>query len=387
MTDASADVAVIGGGAVGASTLFHLADRHDATGVLFEKSQLGAGSTSKAAGGVRNTFTSTANIAIGNRAIEYFRNFEDNVGEPLEFRQNGYMYLFHSEEAADRWRDRGDLFRRHDVEAELLSPSEAADEFPPLDADAIRGALFGPECGHVDPHTLTQGFATAAVDRGATVHTGTAVTDILVEGGAVTAVESEAGTHEVDAVVNAAGPWAPRIGEMVGVDVPIDLLIRRIMVTSPLPDAAGPLVIDPERSCYFSAERDGWLLVCDTGEDIHDVDDPDAASDRQIGYDYYLAATETVSELVPGLTDLSVRNGWSGLQSHTPDGQAIIGQTGVDGFYLACGFSGHGVQQSPCVGAAMADLIATGRTDWLDTEPFSPGRFDDPGRGDAEEMA
>lgn len=385
--DRTLDVAVVGGGAIGTSTLFHLAADHDVRGILFEKGQLGSGSTGKAAGGVRNTFTSPANIAVGNRAIEYFRNFADRVGEEVPFRQDGYMYLFHSEAAAERWRDRAALFRRHGVGAELLSPAGAAEKFPPLDADAIGGALFGPDCGHVDPHRLTQAFGRAATERGATVHTGTAVTDVRVEDGAVAAVETETGTHEVDAVLNAAGPWAARVAGMVGLDVPLDLLVRRIVVLEGLSDADGPLAIDPERECYFGAEPDGSLLVCNTGEDIHDIEDPDAATDQRVGYDYHLATAETVSELVPALPDLSVRNGWSGLQTHAPDGHAIVGPTAIDGFYLGCGFSGHGVQQSPVVGGALADMMVRGGTDRVDAAAFSPARFEEAAAGRTEEMA
>jgi len=381
------DVAVVGGGAVGASILFHLVANHDVRGVLFEKGQLGSGSTSKAAGGVRNTFTSPANVAVGNRAIEYFQEFEDRVGRELPFRQNGYMYVYHSESAASEWRDRAELFRRHGASARVLSPEEAAGKFPGLAAEAIEGALFGPDCGHVDPHRLTQAFGQAATERGATVHTGTAVTDVRVEDGTVTAVETGHDTHEVDAVVDAAGPWAPRIAEMVGVEVPIDLLVRRIMVLDGAPTTTGPLVIDPELSCYFGAEPDGSLLVCNTGEDIHDIDDPDAASDDEVGYDYYLSAAEVVSELLPGVADLGVRNGWSGLQSHTPDGHAIVGPTDVTGLYLACGFSGHGVQQAPVVGAAVADMLVEGDTDRIDTGAFALDRFEDPEAGLVEEMA
>jgi sarcosine oxidase subunit beta len=375
MSETSFDVAVIGGGAVGTSTLFHLADEYDPRGVLFERGQLGEGSTGKAAGGVRNTYTTPVNIEIGNRAIEYFQNFADNVGEDLAFEQTGYMYLYHSREAETEWRERAQYLRAFDVTTEIHSPEEAARAFPSLDATEIRGAMYAPDCGHVDPHSLTQAFGRAAVDRGATIHTGTAVTDVVVEDGAVAAVETQAGTYEVDAVLNAAGPWAARVGAMAGVDVPIELLIRRIMVTSTIDQTTGPLVIDPERECYFKVESNGSLLVCDTGQDIHDVGDPDGATDGQVGYDYYLRTTEKVQRLVPALADLEVRNGWSGLQSHTDDGNAIVGPTDVDGFYLACGFSGHGVQQAPVVGGAMADLLIAGETDRFDVGKLSLDRF------------
>lgn len=388
MADHSAEVAIVGGGAIGTSVLFHLANRHDMTdAVLFEKNQLGSGSTGKAAGGVRNTFSNEMNIELGNRNIEFFQNFEEEVGEDLEFRQTGYMYLFHDQEHERMWRDRASFYADHDVNAEVIDPNEAAEIFEHIDPSAFEGALYAPDCGHVDPHRLTQAFGKAAVDRGTTVKTKTAVTDVTVADGRVTELESEAGTYEVNKVVNAAGPWASRFGQMAGVDIPIDLMMRRIMVTSPVEDSNSPLILDEERECYFESEKNGSLLVCDMEQDVHDIENPDTAVAENIGYDYYLTATKKVERLVPKLGELDVINGWAGLQSHTPDGHAILGPTDVKGYLLACGFSGHGVQQSPTVGAAMADLLVEGETDVLDVEHLSLGRFADGNRIEPEEMA
>ena len=378
MSDGSPRIAVVGGGAIGTSTLFHLVDRHDVEdAILFEKNQLGSGSTSKAAGGIRNTFTSELNVAMGRRNIDFFANFEDGVGRELEFRQTGYDYLFHSESAEADWRDRKAFFDGHGVASELRSPAETADLFPPLDPSAIGGSLLGTDCGHVDPHTLTQAFAGAAVDRGATVETKTEVRDVHTDDGGVTAVETEDDRYEVDYVVDAAGPWAGRVAKTVGLDVPLELLVRKIMVTSALEtDADAPLFIDPELNCYFLPEQNGSLLVCDMDQDVHDVEDPDAVQSGEIGYDYYLDASEKLEQLVPAITELDVINGWAGLQTHTPDKHAIVGPTPVEGFLIACGFSGHGVQQSPSAGAALADLVATGETDVFDVSHLALERFD-----------
>jgi sarcosine oxidase subunit beta len=388
MSGQSVEVAIVGGGAIGTSVLFHLAERHGVTdAVLFEKDQLGSGSTSKAAGGIRNTFTGEANIELGNRNIEFFEAFEENVGTELEFRQNGYMYLYHTEEAEQTWRERESFFNAHGANAELLTAAEATEVFPHLDPAEFRGALFAPDCGHVDPHRLTQAFGKAATDRGATIETKTSVTDVTVTDGSVSSVQTDAGRYEVDKLLNAGGPWASRLGGMVGVDIPIELMIRRIMVTSPVSDGGSPLVIDPEMECYFSAEQNGSLLVCDMEQDIHDVTDPDTAVSNEIGYEYYLSTSEKVSTLVPEILELDVINGWGGLQSHSPDGHAIIGGTDVEDFFVACGFSGHGVQQSPTVGAALADLLVEGETDVLREDHFSLDRFESDHRVDPERMA
>lgn len=388
MVESSPEVAIVGGGAIGTSILFHLVKRHGVTdAVLFEKDQLGSGSTSKAAGGIRNTFTTEMNIELGNRNIEFFNNFEEEVGKPLDFRQTGYMYLFHDDEHERQWRERAAFYSDRDVRAEILSPEEAADIFEPLNAEEVSGALFAPDCGHVDPHMLTQALGKSATERGATVKTKTSVTDIITEDEQVVGVEAEDGNYEVDTVVNAAGPWAHRVAEMVGVEVPIDHMVRRIMVTSPAGDPGSPLIIDPERECYFKTEQNGSMLVCDQGQDIHDIDDPDTAVGGEISYSYYLDASETVKPLVPVITDLDVINGWAGIQSHTPDGHAVLGPTDVEGFLLACGLSGHGVQQAPSIGAAIADLIVEGETDVFNVDHLSIGRFEDGNLIEPEGMA
>lgn len=377
MTGQSARVAIIGGGAVGTSVQFHLARDHGITDtVLFEKDQLGSGSTSKAAGGIRNVFTNPANVRLGNRSLDYFRSFEAETGHPLEFHDTGYMYVYHSEEAERHWRDLRDSLVDLDVSADILSPDEVAEAVPPLDPTEIRGGLYAADCGRVDPHSVTQAFGKATADLGATVHTKTAVTDVRTRDGEVHAVESEAGTYEVDHVVNAAGPWAPAVGRMVGVEVPIELLLRRIMVTSDVGHGNCPLVIDEERECYFETERNGSMLVCDMAADDHDLAVPDGVQADDVGYDYYLSTLEKVADLVPVLRDLEVINGWAGIQSHSPDGNAIVGPTTVDGFLVACGFSGHGIQQSPLFGMAVAELVADGTASTVDLAPFGIDRFD-----------
>jgi sarcosine oxidase subunit beta len=388
MSEQSAEIAIVGGGAIGTSTLFHLTEQHEVTDVvLFEKGQLGSGSTSKAAGGVRNTFTSETNIEIGNQNIEFFKQFEEKVGQELEFRETGYMYLYHTEEAEQMWRERAEFFNANGASAEILSPGEAAEVFSHLDPSEFRGALFAPDCGHVDPHRLTQAFGKAAIDRGATIETKTAVTDVTVGDDGVERVETEAGQYEVDKLLNAGGPWASRLGEMVGVNIPIELMVRRIMVTSAVEDSGSPLIIDPEMECYFSSEQNGSLLACDMEQDIHDVVDPDTAVSNEIGYDYYASTSEKVARLVPEILELDVINGWGGLQSHSPDGHAILGGTDIEDFFVACGFSGHGVQQAPTVGAAMADLLVEGETDVLNADHFALDRFGSGAQIDPEGMA
>lgn len=381
-----AGVAVVGGGVVGTSVLFHLAERGCTDAVLLEKGQLGAGSTSRAAGGVRHLFSHPLNVETGKRNLQFFREFEERVGQPLDTEETGYAYLYHSGEVAAEWETRRDRFTDLGVDARMLGPEAVADLFPPLDEATVDGAFFAPECLHVDPHSVTQGYATAAREMGATIETKTAVEAVETDGKGL-AVETETGRWEVDRVVNAAGPWAPALAADLGIDLPVELFARRIAVTSPLDAPASPLLVDGERNCYFRTEGNGSMLCCDLDGDVRGVEDPAEIGHGSVGYDYYLGALGKVAGMVPSVEDSEVINGWAGVQVETPDGHPVLGPTRVDGYLLATGFNGCGVMQSPAVGRALAEYAVEGETDVLPLDDLSVARFDDPDPIEPETMA
>lgn len=374
--DAPGSVGIIGGGVIGTSVAFQLAKRGWTDVILFEKDQLGAGSTSKAAGGVRNVFSNPFNVELGNRYLDFFERFDEEVGHDLEFSKTGYLYLLHDEEEHEEWRERIRFLRDHGVTIEELGPEEAGERYPWLDPAPITGAVLGSDCGHVDPAQVAQAYARGAIDLGANIETKTAVTDVRVEDGRVVGLDTEAGDYTFDHVVNAAGPWARRIASSVGIDLPIELMARHIAVTSAIDGPEGPLVIDNRRNCYFRCERNGSLLVCNRDADIHDLEGPDAVTPGDIGYEYYRTIPEKFGDLVPRINDLDVINGWAGIQTHTPDKSPLVGPTPVEGFWIATGFSGHGIQKSPIVGMALADLLVEGETDVVDVDHFRLDRFD-----------
>lgn len=383
-------VAVIGGGIVGTSVLYHLAERGETDVVLLEQDQLGSGSTSGAVGGVRHVFSHPANVDAGEWNLRFYREFEERVGQPLTVDESGYVYLFASGAERDHWERQKELYDDRGLDTRLLTPAETGGLFGPLDTSDIVGSFHAPDCLHLDPYTATQGFATAARERGATVRTGTTVEDVTVEDGAVDAVVTDGETYEPDRVVNAAGGWAPEVGAMVGLDLPIDRFVRRILVTEEMAAGPTPLFIDRERQCYFRAERNGGVVLCDTGNDVEDVTSP-AHAGGSPGHDYYVSALSKVETHVPDVVDAEVINDWAGVQTSTPDGHPLLGETGVDGFSLACGFNGLGVMVAPTVGRALADaLLGLGEpSDVLDIGRLGLDRFDRPpsDRIEAEELA
>jgi sarcosine oxidase subunit beta len=242
------------------------------------------------------------------------------------------MYVFHTRESEEEWQQYVSLNDSYNTQARLLSPEVTVDVFPALDPDEIRGSLWAPDCGNVDPYTVTQAMASAATELGPNIETNTSVLDVTTESGRVTAIETNQDRYEVDYVANAAGPWAPKIGEMVGLAIPIERIIRQIMVTDRIEHDNGPLIIDREREFYFEMEESGSFLACD----IHDVTGMESSL-GDIRYEYYLQTSEKLKTLALGLGDLEIIIDWAGYQSHTSDGHAVLGPTSVEGFVLPVG--------------------------------------------------
>lgn len=387
----TADVVVVGGGCMGASTAYHLTRLGVRGVVLVEREpQLGAGSTGRNAGGVRHQFSHEANVRLSIESIRALERFGDEVGAEIDLRQHGYLFLLSSDQSVEAFRCAVELQRRLGVPVEWLTPADAARLAPGLDTGGARAATFCARDGLADPNGVTMGYARAARAAGAEVLRGTAVTGIRVERGRVAGVDTTAGGIHAPAVVDAAGPWAREIGRMAGLEVPVDPLRRHIFIAVPAsggtwddPGHRGrvPLnrimVVDFDTTFYFHREGGGVLFgmgdACERpGYDV------------TVRWDFLPRVVETGVARLPALADAAVSRAWAGLYEMTPDAMPLIGPAlALPGFYLVTGFSGHGFQHSPAAGRILADVI-TGRDPGIDLAPFSPDRFD--GRRGAGEV-
>lgn len=382
------DIAIIGGGIAGASVCYHLTEDFDVEDVvLIERGQLGSGTTSKATGGVRTVFTDPQNRAMSRHGVSFYADFDDHVGGTVDFRQDGYLYLYRTADEERDWERRIRDLTTHDVHAEFIDPTDVVDHVPGLDPTAIRGGVFAAECGFVDPHRVVQGFCTAARRNGATIRTSTAVTDIEVNDGTVHAIRTDSGSLAVNTLVNTAGPWARQLCAHVGVELPVELMCRRVVVTTPGATAAdtGPYVVDTSLNVSFRAEPEGAIHISDKHLDIMDIDDPDRYQNVGVDLAETTAILDRFADLVPAVIDHGIENSWSGVRVLTPDAHPIIDETAVENLYVATGFAGHGIMHGPSVGAALAELIMTGTTDVIDIDQFAIDRFAD-GQTTAEEM-
>lgn len=370
----SSDVVIIGGGCMGASVAYHLAKRGVRDVVLLERERLLAtGSTGRNAGGVRHQFSNESNIRLSIESIGLLERFADEVGSPVDFHQDGYLFLLSSPSSVETFRANVALQRRLGVETEWLGPDDAARLAPGLDSGGVLAATFCARDGIADPNGVTMGFAKAAQASGVAIERDTDATGIVVEGGRIKAVETSRGRIATPIVVNAAGPHARAVGRLAGVDVPVDPYRRHIFIAQAgaagwtVPDSR-IMVIDFDTTFYFHREGAGLLFG------MADPREP-STFDTTVRWDFLTEVTETAVKRVPALETASVSHAWAGLYEMSPDGNPIIGAVaGVAGLFLINGFSGHGFQHSPAAGRILADVIA-GRDPGIDLEPFSFERF------------
>lgn len=371
----SASVVIIGGGAMGTSIAFHLAEAGVPDVLLLEKSDLGSGSTCRAAGGVRAQFSDPVNIALGSRGLEAFEDFPRRPGQEIDLRQPGYLFLLTDEAQVATYEESVRLQNSMGVQTRILTPHEAAALNPTADMSDVLAASFHPRDGYCTPESVVLGYATGARRLGATVRTHVTVTGIDVVDGEVTGVRTDHGTIATETVICAAGAWSAEVGDMAGVDLPVQPLRRQILITEPLPPGLAervthdtPMTIDAATTFYFHREGPGILLGMSFQQE-----EPGFRWDYSEAWLPHLM--EVMERRAPDLLDLGIAHRWVGMYEVTPDHNALLGESSaVSRLLYACGFSGHGFLQSPAVGEVMRDLYL-GREASIDISGFDAGRF------------
>jgi len=368
----TADVVIIGGGCMGASVAYHLSRLGITDIVLVEREdQLGAGSTGRNAGGVRHQFSHPANVRLSIESIRLFEQFEDTIGAPIDFHQDGYLFLLSDPAHIGAFRQAVDMQRGLGVQVDWLTAHEAAALAPGLTTDGVGAATFCARDGICDPNGVTMGFAAAARRAGIEFRRGCEVTGIRVEGGTIAGVDTSRGRIATRTVVNATGPWAAAVGEMAGLSLPITPLRRHIFMAAPPSGHAWPasriMVIDFATTFYFHREGDHLLFG---------MGDPAERPgfDISVNWDMLNDVAPVAARRLPVLAEAAIVKAWAGLYEMTPDAMPVIGRTGPEGMYTIAGFSGHGFQHSPAAGRVLADVIA-GRDAGCDLSPFSLDRF------------
>ncbi|MGH9671372.1 MAG: NAD(P)/FAD-dependent oxidoreductase [Terriglobales bacterium] len=371
----TADCVIIGGGIVGSSIAYHLTAAGCRNVLVIEReTHQGKGSTGKSMGGVRAQFSTPINIQMSLFSIPFYASFEERLGHPSGYRPQGYLFMATSEAHLKYLRTNHALQVKMGLkDVRLVSANEIASMYPQLRSDDIVGGSFCSTDGFVDPYSAMVGFMTWAAEHGARLMRDTEVTAIQRDGRGIAGVETSHGAVATRTVVNAAGPWATQVAKLAGVDLPVEPLRRMLVPSEPFGDFphSAPMIIDMSNGFHFRPEALGFLLAWN---------DPEETPGFKTDFDpaFVEKILTRAANRVPCFENLAVnpKRAWAGLYEMTPDHHPILGPAPeVPGFFLANGFSGHGVMHAPATGKILADLILKGESNVVDTRLFSLARF------------
>ncbi len=371
----TADVIIVGGGVMGASIAWHLAQRQAGRIVLLERAALGSGSTGRSVASIDGlTFQSHA-VELFARSAAFFRQGDALLDAPCGFVQTGSVVLAGAEQEAGLITAVAHM-QTAGVNIQLLTPEELAGLEPNMAFGGVTAASYAPQAGYADPVLTTQAFAGAARRLGVDVQQGRAVTGLRREGRRIVGVDTAVGSIAAPIVIVAAGAWSDPLLRTVAIQLDLQP-VRHPVVCLRRPSTFGPAhhsLLDLTLGIYARPETGGLTLLGSLNPQVgYDPINPDGGP----GYvpdDYLLWTMERLTQRYPALVRGELLTGWAGIMTISPDWQPVIGGwPDVTGLYCATGFSGQGFQISPAVGDFLAALIAGDRVSQL--VPFSPDRL------------
>ncbi|WP_042355494.1 NAD(P)/FAD-dependent oxidoreductase [Bacillus rubiinfantis] len=372
-----ADVIIIGGGVIGSSIAYNLLnDGFAGKIIVFEKDGLYEfASTPRSAGGFRQLYTTVINMQLSKYSLQIYKDFAQTMaidGEEMEidFKQRGYLFLA-KEEMMPKFEQHLKLQNENGINSRLLDKNELLGIIPELNIEDIAGGLYCSESGYLDPYSVMQGYIRNAKKLGAE-YVYAEVDSLITDQDQIKGIKLVDGSeYYAPIVVNCAGAWASILGEKAGVPLPVVPLPRQIFqfdIEKPLKKYL-PLTMDPT-GVYFRHE--GEKFISGYAEDI----------EPGINFKWRRSAFEehiwpVLANRIPNFEYAKIERGWSGLYDfNTEDHNAILGEyPTMKGYFVAFGFSGHGMQQAPAVGKCLSELIRTGKYQTIDLTPLRVERF------------
>lgn len=348
-----ASYVIIGAGISGCSIAYNLAKKGVKDIIVVEKHYLTAGATGRCGAGVRQQWGTEMNCRLAKASIDFFSIAKDELGYQgdIEFKQEGYLIVAVNEEEDKQFAKNVILQNSLGIPSRKITKKDAKEIVPHLNTDVILSATFCPTDGHLNPFTMTDAYYQAAKRLGVTFLFREEVKSIVVKNDKIEKVITT--NHEIHTsnVINAAGGYAKEIGDMVNVAIPVYAERHEILVTEPVEKIQGPMVMSFGMNIYCQQVPHGSFLMGRSNpfeKPSHNIES---------SWQFLDEMAKTVCTLLPPIGNLRVIRQWAGSYNMSPDRQPIIGTTDLPGFYVACGFSGHGFMFAPMTGLLLSEII------------------------------
>lgn len=371
----TADIVVIGAGAIGSSTAYHLSCMGAGDVVLLDRGAVCSGETAKAGGFVQTHWSSLDEVRLIHKSRELFLEWEETFGEGCGYLKNGYLHVT-GEEQHDRVRATHEMLLAEGIESHWLEPREIKKMQPILNCRDLTGAAWEPQSGWANPVSTIRSLVKAAQSKGVTVLEGVQVLQIAHRAGKIEGVETNQGFLSTRCVVLCAGPWTPQLHPLAATPLPIRPLRGQIIFT----DRPNGLPVneigfyDEITGLYTHPDGDTNLVGIDY--DFNEIWNADRY-DRQVDEEYVSTALDALGYRFPILCGARMVRGVVGLYDFTPDGHPIIdGSAGLEGYFVAAGFCGCGFKSSPMTGLGLAEMVYKGRPESVNLDFLSFARFD-----------
>ncbi len=372
----TADIVVVGGGVVGCSTAYNLVKHGAKNVVLLERGAICSGGTAKSCAIVRTHYSVVANMAHAVESLKIFRDFGQIVGGESGFRRTGYLILG----PAEHREPMEAIFRaqnEHGIDTAVLTSDEARKIHPLVRFDDVDVIGYDTQAGYCNPDLTTRSYARRAAELGATIRTDTPVTGLQLSEPTKT-VQTPSGSIETPILVVAAGPWTRAIGDMMGAEFPYTISRHNLVtlkIATPY-QPHWPVIKDlttPDK-IYLCPTTGGAVLV-GTGDHGDPVEDADILTDY-VEPRHLARIGALMARRMPAFAEADYTAGWTGPYDITPDWNPVVGPVpGVDGTYVAVGFSGHGFKLAPTIGESLAQMVL-GLEPRVPIEMYSMTRFD-----------
>jgi len=351
------DVIIIGAGSIGTPTAFFLSKSGFKVLVLDMLPSVGQGSSKRAIGGIRATHSDPAKIRLCLRSIEIFSTWKEIYGDDIDWYRGGYTFVAYREQEENTLKELLKRQKEFGLNINWLNKEEFLEIVPDINPNGLIGGTFSPDDGNASPLLATHSFYRHAIDLGAEFHFNESVEEIITLGGKVKGVKTNHSTYGTDIIINAAGPWAKQVAQLVNIDLPVHPDSHEAAITESVSHFLNPMVVDirPQpgsSNFYFYQHSTGQIIFCITpkpniwGFNVEETSE------------FLPMVAKRMIEVMPRLQNIRVRRTWRGLYPMTPDGYPIIGWAkNVEGFLHAAGTCGQGFMLGPGVGELLNRFV------------------------------